>query len=240
MIDWLLDPIDAARAHAVSGPISWHARLMVLAWVVLVPLGVIAARYLKITPWQDWPRELDNRTWWNLHRTAQYSAGALSIVALALAFWHLAPITSLTSGAWAHHWLGWSVLGLAGVQYLSAWLRGSKGGPTAPAPDGSLHGDHFDMTPRRVAFEWIHKSVGMGLIGLAMVAVVTGLWQLNAPRWMWLAIGLWWIGLALAVIVLERRLGARDTYEAIWGPDPSLPGQARKPIGLFVRRHSVR
>ena len=123
---------------------------------------------------------------------------------------------------------------------MAGWLRGSKGGPTAPAPDGSLRGDHFDMTPRRVAFEWIHKSVGMVLIGLAMAAVVTGLWQLNAPRWMWLAIGLWWCGLVLMVIVLERRLGARDTYEAIWGPDPSLPGQARKPIGLLVRRQSAR
>jgi hypothetical protein len=58
-MDWLLAPIDATRAHEVGFAVSWHARSMVLAWAVLAPLAVVIARYFKVLPGQDWPRELD-------------------------------------------------------------------------------------------------------------------------------------------------------------------------------------
>jgi hypothetical protein len=239
MIDWLVAPIDATRPHDVGGLMSWHARSMVAAWAVLVPAGILAARYLKVTPWQDWPRELDNRTWWNLHRGAQYSAGVLMLVGLVLVLAHQGPVASVTPQAWLHRWLGWAVMVLAGVQFASGWTRGTKGGPNAPAPDGSPRGDHFDMTPRRVAFEWVHKSAGTVAALLAVATILSGLWQLNAPHWMWFLLALWWGALVMAVAVLERVVGAHDTYQAIWGPDPALPGNRRRPIGWGKRRRSA-
>lgn len=227
MIDWLLAPVDLARPHDVPASLSWHARSMVLAWVVLVPPGILAARYLKVTPGQDWPRELDNRTWWTLHRLFQYSAGAMMLIGLVLALRRPDFVASLTGQAWLHRGLGWIVLGLAAVQFLSAILRGTKGGPTSPAVDGSLRGDHYDMTPRRIVFEWVHKNSGRLALVLSVPVVLSGLWQLNAPNWMWLAIVLWWGLLALVASLAERHFGVHDTYQAIWGPDPDLPGNRR-------------
>jgi hypothetical protein len=109
-------------------------------------------------------------------------------------------------------------------QFLSGWLRGSKGGPTAPAADGSLNGDHYDMTRRRKLFEAAHKSVGyLGLL-LSTAAVGSGFWLVNAPRWMPLIWSTWWLMLAAVWVVLQRRDFAVDTYQAIWGPDAQHPG----------------
>ena len=228
MMDWLLAPIDLARPHEVAATLSWHARSMVLAWAVLVPLGVLSARYLKVMPGQDWPRDLDNPVWWTLHRLFQYAAGAIMLGGLVLALLRPEVVTSLTAQAWFHRGLGWIVLGLAAVQFLSALLRGTKGGPTARAADGSLRGDHYDMTPRRIIFEWVHKTSGRVALGLSVPVVLSGLWQLNAPRWMWLVLVMWWGLLMLIARLAEKRLGVHDTYQAIWGPDPDLPGNRKQ------------
>ncbi len=236
MIDWLLAPIDPSRTHDLGMLVSWHARLMVLAWAVCVPLGVMAARYIKIAPGQDWPRVLDTRLWWNIHRGFQYTAGVTALAALGLALVATGPMHSTTASFWVHSLFGWAVLALASVQFASAWTRGTKGGPTDRALDGTLRGDHYDMTPRRVLFEHVHKFGGVLALFLSVLAILTGLWQANAPHWMWGTLILWWGLLGVCVLVFERRIGAIDTYQAIWGPDPALPGNRRRPIGLGVRR----
>lgn len=233
MLDWLLTPIDPTRLHEVSGAVAWHGRAMAAAWGVFVPLGVLAARYLKLWPGQKWPDELDHPGWWHVHRAFQYLAAALTLVGLALI---------LSRGASAgvgdlHRLLGWSAAGLAALQVVGAWLRGSKGGPTAPAPDGSWRGDHYDMTPRRLLFERVHKYGGYAAALLGLAALAAGLWLANAPRWMWLAIGLWWTLLLAVFVLLQRRGLAFDTYQAHWGADPAHPGNRRKPVGFGVRRH---
>lgn len=234
MLDWLMSPIDPSRAHAVSGWIAWHGRLMVLAWAVLVPLGILAARFFKITPKQDWPRRLDNPGWWHAHRSLQYAAGILMLLATCAAIVALGR-PGLTG---MHAACGWSVLALAAVQYTGGWLRGSKGGPTAPAPDGSLRGDHYDMTTRRRLFEYVHKSVGYLAWLLACLSIATGLWRANAPVGFWLMIAGWWALCILAFATLQRRGRAVDTYQAIWGADASHPGNWLRPIGWGVRKLS--
>ncbi len=232
MMEWLLAPIDAGRAHDLDLYQAWHGRLMVLAWSILFPLGILVARFFKITPNQDWPNQLDNTFWWHLHRVSQYLGGVAVIVALAL-------VLNSSSGLGAIHYhgpSGWFVIVLCAVQFLSAWLRGSKGGPTDPAPDGSLRGDHFDMTLRRRIFEWVHKVVGYVTVFLALAVTGTGLWAVNAPLWMWLVILLWWCLLGAAYRRLQQQGRAVDTYQAIWGPDQDLPGNAVKPIGWGVVR----
>jgi hypothetical protein len=236
MIEWLLSPVDPSRLHQVGPLVSWHGRLMVLAWAVIVPAGIIAARYFKVTPRQDWPRVLDNRAWWVAHRGLQYSAGLVLLAAALLVLWPGTTARSTTPTLWLHRLFGITVIALALVQFLSAWLRGTKGGPTSPALDGSLRGDHFDMTPRRRRFEWVHKFGGIVALAVSVAAILTGLWQANGPVWMWLCLLGWWGGLAGVVVLCERRSGALDTYQAIWGNDPALPGNRIKPIGIAVRR----
>ncbi|MGA7199891.1 hypothetical protein [Roseiarcus sp.] len=53
-----------------------------------------------------------------------------------------------------------------------------------------------------------------------------------------LVLALWWMTLLGAAITLQRAGRCLDTYQAIWGPDPSLPGNRRKPIGWGVSRWS--
>lgn len=230
MVEWLLAPIDLSKPHAVAGLVAWHARLMVLGWGLLLPAGIFVARFLKITPRQDWPRVVDNKTWWWLHLFLQYSGVGSILFALGLIVAKGAHATGL------HAVLGWSVVALTLAQVLSGLLRGSKGGPTAPRPDGSLDGDHYSMSRRRRVFERFHKSIGYLALLLAVGAIVSGLWQVNAPKWMWLVIATWWLSLLCIGAVLQRKGHAVDTYQAIWGPDPRHPGNQVPPIGWGVRR----
>ena len=135
------------------------------------------------------------------------------------------------------HWLpGYFVVVVCLLLVAAGWLRGSKGGPTEPGPDGSLAGDHYDMTRRRVAFEYMHKFGGYAALLVSIIAVFTSLWYANAARWMWLVLGLWWIFLIALFINLQRQGRALDTYQAIWGTDDRHPGNRIKPVGWGVRR----
>lgn len=229
-MNWLLASIDPSRAHEVSVAVSWHARLMLLAWGIFAPLAVLAARFFKIMPGQDWPHELDNRVWWNCHWMGQTAVAVLSVVALLLVL----PTDFSTAGL--HNWLGTALLGLLLVQVLLGVFRGSKGGPTAPAPDGSPRGHHYDMTTWRLTFEVAHKIIGYLALGLAIIVILTGLWKTNAPVWMWIVLWVWWSCLVGAFIVFQRRGMAVDTYQAIWGPEPSHPGNRLPPPGWGMRR----
>lgn len=233
LLTWLAAPIDSSRGHAVGFVTSWHGRLMVVAWCFLFPIGILAARFFKITPRQDWPRTLDNVAWWNTHLSSQYAGGLVMLVGIGLAL-----AIPESAGPWSgwHRLLGWTVVALAALQFASGWLRGSKGGPTAPATDGSLHGDHYDMTPRRRAFEHVHKSAGYVALMAAFAAIPLGLWLANGPRWMWFGLLAWWSVLIGIFALLQRRGWAVDTYHAIWGPAPQHPGNHRAPIGLRLTR----
>lgn len=227
-MEWLLAPIDPGRAHLVDVAVAWHARLMVLAWAILLPLGVLIARFFKVLPRQNWPEHCDNRFWWLSHLTLQYVGGGVMLVGLIL----LVSQHGVRGLASPHAVLGYALLGLGAFQYLGGWLRGSKGGPTEPV----LRGDHYDMTPRRVAFEYLHKALGYTALALSVATILSGLWQANGPRWMWLVLGGWW-SIWLSAFVVFQRLGrAFDTYQAIWGPSPCHPGNQRAPIGWGIRR----
>lgn len=229
-MEWLLSPIDGARAHEVGFAVSWHARTMVLGWGVIAPLAVIVARFFKILPGQDWPRALDTQFWWRSHWIGHSMVLGLSIFGMALV------LPSRWSEMSLHNWLGYGVLAGLALQVLLGLMRGSKGGPTAPARDGSLRGDHYDMTRRRRTFEALHKSIGYAVLALAIVTILLGLWKANAPVWMWVVLGIWWPALISAFVLLQRRGMAVDSYQAIWGDDPELPGNRLPMPGWGVRR----
>ena len=235
---WLLTPWSGAADHAVAPAVAWHARLMVLAWGMAIPLAVLLARYFKVVPGQDWPRALDHKAWWHGHRLLNYAAVLLTAAAVVLV-WPAGRYSGIARDL--HAWLGWTVAVLAVLQVLSGVLRGSKGGPTAPrrASDGhvlDLQGDHYDMTRRRRVFEHAHKGLGWMALGLSVGAIVLGLRTADAPRWMWLLLPAWWALLVVLAVHWQRQGRCIDTYQAIWGADPRLPGATVAPIGWGVRR----
>jgi hypothetical protein len=234
VMDWLVRPPSGAADHRIAPWLAWHGRLMVAGWAVLAPAGIIAARYFKIRPGQDWPRQLDDKAWWHAHRWLQGTGIAAATAGLWLAWTNAGGTPALAE---FHAILGWVLMVLGWTQIAVALLRGTKGGPTDPrakAPDWA--GDHYSMTRRRIAFEYVHKLGGYAALALTVVAVLTGLVLADAPRWMWLAITCWWTALWAVAIALQRAGRSVDTYQAIWGPGPDLPGNRKHPIGWGVVR----
>jgi Eukaryotic cytochrome b561 len=229
MMQWLLSPMSGAQDHTIATLLAWHARNMVLAWGVLIPVAILVARYWKIWPGQNWPQELDNKTWWNLHRALHSVALLLITLGAVLAIRHRGD-SALPSSL--HSLLGWSLVLIAWLQALGGLLRGSKGGPTEP----QLRGDHFDMSMRRQQFERIHKALGWLSLPLAIVTIMLGLTSTDAPRWMPLSLLCWWLALAGLAWRWQKAHQCIDTYQAIWGIDSHLPGLSKKPIGWGIQR----
>ena len=231
-MDWLALPLSGSASHHIEPGVAWHARAMVLAWAVLLPLGALAARYFKVLPRQDWPLALDNKAWWHAHRVLQYGGMVLMSVGLVLV-WSSAQGSS--AAARVHAWIGWSICAGAWFQVAAGIARGTKGGPT----DAAMRGDHFDMTPRRVVFERLHKSIGWMAVLLAIPTIGLGLHVADAPRWMPVVLAVWWMALGAVAAALQRQGRCIDTYQAIWGPDAALPGNSRPVIGWGVRRYDA-
>lgn len=223
---------------AISDTTAWHGILMGLAWIVLMPAAFIVARFYKITPGQDWPRHLDNPFWFVNHRRFGYAVMLVTVVALVLIVWGEGGVILWRSH---HAAAGWIVVALGGFQIVGSLLRGTHGGPMNPftrqlRPRAQWPGDHFSFTRRRAVFEYSHKIVGYILVPLCVWTVAGGLEATNAPRWIWLVVIAWSV-ICVGVFVGLQRMGrCVDTYQAIWGPDETLPGNRRKPIGWGIRR----
>lgn len=235
---WLLTPISGATEHVIAALMAWHGRLMVLAMGLLTPPVIVIARFFKVTPRQDWPRQLDNPFWFVTHRRWGHVIGALAALALALV---LADRGWLSPGRNLHTLVGWLIVILVLMQLVSAWLRGTHGGPIdpftrKPRPPQQWPGDHYSMTRRRIVFEYVHKIAGYALLALTVVALLTGLVAADAPRWMPITLGAWWTSMLVVFIALQRAGRCIDTYQAIWGLDPALPGNRRPPIGFGILR----
>ena len=227
--DWLTTSLAGHVHDAPPAWAYWHARLMVVGWSILIPLGMLAARFFKIWPGQRWPEILDHPAWWRLHVSLQSAGVAVMSLGALLAFGRGAGGTGLA--LW-HHRAGWALVCVGWAQVAAGLFRGSKGGPGAAA----LRGDHYDMTLRRRAFEYGHKSLGWAALPVVVGTTAVGLAMLDAPRWMALLIGGWWLAIALAFALLQASGRCLDTYQAIWGPAPEHPGNARRPIGWRVGR----
>ena len=89
------------------------------------------------------------------------------------------------------------------------------------------------MTRRRIVFEYVHKYAGYALLTLPW-ALYSGLVAADSPRWMPIALGVWWLLMLGVFVWLQREGRCIDTYQAIWGLDPELPGNRRRPIGFGI------
>lgn len=232
LLAWLATPLSGSATHSIADWTAWHARLMVLAWGMLMPLGVFTARFFKVQANQDWPRQLDNKTWWRVHRWMQSIAVALMTLGLMLAF---GSGQGNSTSATLHAWLGWVLCATGWLQVLAGMFRGSKGGPT----DTQMHGDHYNMTRHRLWFERLHKGMGWLAILVAVPTIAIGLMVADAPRWMATVLALWWMALTAWFFRLQMLGRCVDTYQAIWGPDEVHPGNRIPPVGWGVRRYTA-
>ena len=198
---------------------AWHASLMLVAWGLMLPVGVLLARFFKVTPEQDFPKIRDNQFWWNWHRGLQYGGLILASFSTGL-MWQKTGLGEST-----HAQLGLALIGLAWLQAVSSWVRGSKGGPT----EKQLRGDHYDMTARRLVFESWHKTFGWTCLVAALLVIGSGFYQVGAPSTLYIGIP---AVLALVFTIVFSSLTKQkrwiDTYKAIWG-HAYLPKQKRTP-----------
>lgn len=237
-VGWLATPLSGATHHDIAPLAAWHGRLMVFFWGFVVPVALIVARYFKVTPGQDWPREVGNSFWFVVHRLLGHATTLATMLAVALVIVQVGWVTPF--GNW-HVLFGWMTTAMALLLFAGTLLRGTHGGPINPftkeeLPQERWFGDHFNMTRRRIIFEYTHKYGGTLVVLFAIAASFSGLWHADAPRWMPIALGLWWAVVGGLVVILQFQGRCLDTYQAIWGPSPDLPGSARAPIGIGVRR----
>jgi len=175
IVDWLTEPLSGSQGAALESWAYWHARSMVLGWNILLPLGMLVARFFKVVPGQDWPSSLDCKVWWRAHVWLQ----TLGITAMALGLTLAFGRGSIsTIAALFHHVAGRTLAAIGGLQALGALLRGDKGGPT----EKMLRGDHYDMTRRRIVFESVHKFLGWAAVPIVIGATGLGLAIVDAPR----------------------------------------------------------
>ncbi|KAF7139053.1 hypothetical protein RHSIM_Rhsim07G0163300 [Rhododendron simsii] len=171
-----------------------HGFMMFLAWGILLPGGILAARYLK---------HVKGDGWYQLHVYLQYSG--LAIVLLGFLF-AVAELQGLHFDS-VHVKFGMAAIFLACVQPVNAYMR-----PKKPA-----NGE--EVSSKRLVWEYAHFITGRSAIVVGFVALVTGMKHLgdryggeNVRGLNWALIGWFFIG-ALLVIYLENceKKRRRDT-----------------------------
>ncbi|TYH74386.1 hypothetical protein ES332_D05G395300v1 [Gossypium tomentosum] len=163
-----------------------HGFMMFLAWGILLPGGILAARYLK---------HVKGDGWYQIHVYLQYSGLAIILLAVlfAVAELHGFFVSSL------HVKFGIAAIFCACVQPVNAYLRPKK-------PD---HG--VEASSNRIIWEYFHVNVGRGAIVVGIAALFTGMKHLgerykgeNVHGLSW-ALIIWFLIGALIVIYLEYR-----------------------------------
>ena len=157
-----------------------HGVLMLLGWGVLLPAGVLIARYLK------WKGPL----WLKLHIGLQISGLALGLAGLILALLQFGPLGGSLGG---HSLMGLLVSALGLLQPINGVLRPKKGAIS---------------TPRRRAWEVVHKGVGWFALALAVPTLVTGMLTLDKQEGIALPAALPGFVCAYATVLALLVLGA--------------------------------
>ncbi|KAF5726270.1 cytochrome b DM13 and DOMON domain-containing protein [Tripterygium wilfordii] len=161
-----------------------HGFMMFLAWGILLPGGILAARYLK---------HVKGDGWYQFHVYLQYSGLAIVLLGLLFAVAELRGfyVSSL------HVKFGIAAIFLACVQPVNASLR-----PKKPA-----NGE--EPSSKRLLWEYFHFIVGRGAIVAGVVALFTGMKHLgeryggeNIHGLDW-ALAVWFLIGALIVMYLE-------------------------------------
>ncbi|GAV59960.1 Cytochrom_B561 domain-containing protein/DOMON domain-containing protein/DM13 domain-containing protein [Cephalotus follicularis] len=174
-----------------------HGFMMFLAWGILIPGGILSARYLK---------HVKGDGWYQIHVYLQYSG--LAIVMLGLLF-AVAEIRGFSASS-VHVKFGITAIFLACVQPVNALLR-----PKKPA-----NGEQ--ISSKRLLWEYFHVIVGRCAIVAGIAALFSGMKHLGDRyggenvHGLSLALIVWFLLGALMVLYLEYREKQRRR-ERIYG-----------------------
>ncbi|TYI58231.1 hypothetical protein E1A91_D11G340800v1 [Gossypium mustelinum] len=161
-----------------------HGFMMFLSWGILIPGGILAARYLK---------HVKGDGWYQIHIYLQYSGLAIILLGVLFAVAELRGfyVSSL------HVKLGIAAIVFASVQPMNAYLR----------PEKPANGE--DASTKRLIWEYFHVIIGRGAIAIGIAALSTGMKHLgeryrveNVHDLSWVLI-IWFLIAALTVIYLE-------------------------------------
>lgn len=163
-----------------------HGFMMFLAWGILLPGGILAARYLK---------HVKGDGWFKIHVYLQYCG--LAIVLLGLLF-AVAELRGLHIGS-VHVKFGLAAIVLACMQPINAYFR----------PKRPTNGE--DTPCERIMWEYFHVIVGRCSILIGVAALISGMKQLgerygdeDVRGLDWVLI-MWFLIGALLVLYLEYR-----------------------------------
>jgi len=116
-----------------------HGSLMILGWGVMLPFGMLWARYARRVP-----NNMAKDVWFRVHRPTQYTFSAVVFVALVVAF---VQVNGSHFQTVFHAQLGITIMILLLVHVIVAYFRPHKEPGEAP-------------TTARVAFEYFHHWNG--------------------------------------------------------------------------------
>lgn len=179
-----------------------HGFMMFVAWGILLPSGILAARYLK---------HLKGDGWYQIHVYLQYSG--LSIVLLGVLF-AVAELRGFFFES-THVKFGVTAIFLVCMQPLNAYFR----------PNKPINGE--EASSRRVLWEYLHIIVGRCTIVAGIAALVSGMKHLgdryggeNVQGLNW-ALMIWFLVIALVALYLEynetrRRRSDRSFGRSNW------------------------
>ncbi|XP_021739481.1 cytochrome b561, DM13 and DOMON domain-containing protein At5g54830 [Chenopodium quinoa] len=162
-----------------------HGFMMFLAWGILLPAGVLTARYLK---------HMKGDGWYKVHVYLQYSGLAIVLLGFLFAVAELKGLfmTSL------HVKLGMAGVVLACFQPINASLR----------PKKASNGESPSL--KRVIWEYSHVIIGRSAIMIGMAALLTGMKHLgeryeeDVRRLTW-ALICWFLFGGVTILYLEYR-----------------------------------
>jgi hypothetical protein len=158
--------------------------MMFLSWGILLPGGILAARYLK---------HVKGDSWYQIHVSLQYSGLAILLLGLLFA---VAELRGLNISS-AHVKFGLAAIFLACVQPVNASMR----------PKKSANGE--EVSSKRRLWEYFHFIAGRSAIIVGIAALFSGMKHLgdrygdeNVHGYIW-ALILWFVIGTMIVMYLE-------------------------------------
>uniref|UniRef100_A0A0E0E4G1 Cytochrome b561 domain-containing protein n=1 Tax=Oryza meridionalis TaxID=40149 RepID=A0A0E0E4G1_9ORYZ len=184
-----------------------HGFMMFVAWGLLIPGGIMAARYLKHLKSGD--------LWFQAHTYLQSSAMAVMFLGLLFAIAELRGFSFKST----HAKIGTAAFVLACLQPINAYLR-----PHLLAENGEM----ILSMKNRVIWEYLHIITGRSAVVVGAIALFTGLQHLGDRygskniKGLTCGLILWAVGVTLVVVYLEfmaarrRRGGGADGLSGKW------------------------
>ncbi|KAK6149662.1 hypothetical protein DH2020_017187 [Rehmannia glutinosa] len=174
---WQEGPVsgDSPAMHSTTGP-NIHGLLNAVSWGILLPIGAVFARYLKVFPSAD-------PAWFYLHAICQSSAYIIGVAgwATGLRLGSQSPGVQYTS----HRIIGIVLFCLGTLQVSALLLRPKK--------------EH----KHRFYWNIYHHCIGYSVIVLSIINIFKGFDILNPQeKWKTAYIGIL-IGLAIVAAILE-------------------------------------